>query len=112
MPPGERDIELVARANRGDAAAFEEIYHRYRDFVFRIALRRLGNSEDALDVLQDTFMKLFVRFPGFELSAAMTSYLYPVVGHLCRDRRALRRPMIDIDTIDATAPSAVCESST
>jgi hypothetical protein len=43
MPPGGRDIDLVARANRGDASAFEQLYHCYRDFVFRLALRRLGN---------------------------------------------------------------------
>jgi RNA polymerase sigma-70 factor (ECF subfamily) len=103
MPPGRRDIELVARANRGDTAAFEQIYHCHRDFVFRLALRRLGNTDDALDVLQDTFMKLFARFPGFELSAAMTSFLYPVVDHLCRDRRALRRHTVDIDDVGGSA---------
>ena len=107
MPPGGRDIELVARANRGEADAFEQLYRCHREFVFRLALRRLGNIDDALDVLQDTFMHLFARFPGFELRAAMTSFLYPVVDHLCRDRREQRRRTVDIDELDSDSePSA------
>ena len=107
MPPGGRDIELVARANRGEADAFEQLYRCHREFVFRLALRRLGNIDDALDVLQDTFMHLFARFPGFELRAAMTSFLYPVVDHLCRDRREQRRRTVDIDELDRDSePSA------
>jgi RNA polymerase sigma-70 factor (ECF subfamily) len=107
MPPGGRDIELVARANRGDTAAFEQIYHCYRDFVFRAALHRLGNTDDALDVVQDTFMKLFARFPGFELTSAMSRFLYSMVDRLCRDRHARRRPMIDIEEVDSGTESLI-----
>lgn len=103
MPPFEPDIELVARANRGDARAFEELYLRYRGFVFRLAKQRLGNEDDAADVLQDAFLYLFRRFPGFEVRAAMTTVLYPVVIHLCQDRRMRQRPTIDIDEIELEA---------
>jgi RNA polymerase sigma-70 factor (ECF subfamily) len=69
----------VAAANAGDAAAFEALYHRYGDWVVRLAFRVTGNREDALDVLQETFVYLLNKFPGFRLTATMTTFLYPVV---------------------------------
>ena len=77
----ESDQELVERANRGDSDAFEAIYYRYRDWVYRLAWRFTGSRADALDVLQETFAYLLGKFPGFELTAAMTTFLYPVVRH-------------------------------
>lgn len=105
MPPSQADSELVARANRGDTAAFEEIYRRHRDFVFRLALAKLGNADDALDVLQDIFLKLLARFPGFELRSAMSTFLYSFVDNVCSDRRARRRPTVALDAVEAD-PSA------
>ncbi len=78
----ESDQELIESANRGDADAFEILYRRYRDWVYRLAWRFTGNQSDALDVLQETFAYLLGKFPGFELTAAMTTFLYPVVKHL------------------------------
>jgi RNA polymerase sigma-70 factor (ECF subfamily) len=52
----QRDEELVERMNGGDAEAFEVLYRRYRDWVHRLAWRFTGNQEDALDVLQETFV--------------------------------------------------------
>ena len=81
MPIDPVDLELIDQANQGDAGAFEKIYHRHRDWVYRLAWRFTGDREDALDVLQETFAYLLEKFPGFELTAAMTSFLYPVVKH-------------------------------
>jgi len=105
MPPGGRDTELVDRANRGDVAALGELYRRYQRFVFGLAVRQLGHPDDAMDVLQDTFVNLFARFPGFELKASLASFLHPVVDHLCRDRRAREQARIDIDEVYETEPS-------
>jgi RNA polymerase sigma-70 factor (ECF subfamily) len=76
------DGALIAAINRGDPAAFEALYYRYRDWVARLARRFTGNEADALDVLQDTFAYLLTKFPGFRLTARMTTFLYPVVKHL------------------------------
>ncbi|MHC4118924.1 MAG: RNA polymerase sigma factor [Planctomycetota bacterium] len=78
----ESDQELIESANRGDRGAFEILYRRYRDWVYRLAWRFTHNQPDALDVLQETFTYLLGKFPGFELTAAMTTFLYPVVKHL------------------------------
>jgi RNA polymerase sigma-70 factor (ECF subfamily) len=75
----ESDEVLVRRANRGDVKAFEQIYGRHRDWVYRLAWRFTGNQQDALDVVQETFLYLLTKFPGFELTASMTTFLYPAV---------------------------------
>ena len=78
----ESDEKLIESANKGDAEAFEALYYRYRDWVYRLAWRFTGDRERALDVLQETFTYLLKKFPGFQLTCAMTTFLYPVVKHV------------------------------
>ena len=56
---------LLARARRGEAAAFEQLYRSFERPVFTLALRLTGRREEAQDVLQDTMMKLFDRVAEF-----------------------------------------------
>lgn len=102
----ESDAVLVKRANRGDAKAFEQIYHRYRDWVYRLAWRFTANQQDALDVVQETFLYLLTKFPGFELTASMTTFLYPAVKFTAlRIRRKRRLASADDATLeDLPAP--------
>ena len=76
------DQELIAAANAGEAAAFEVIYFRYRDWVVHLAFRLTSDREQALDVMQETFLYLLKKFPGFSLTCQIKSFLYPVVKHL------------------------------
>ncbi len=104
----ESDHELIERANRGDSDAFEALYYRYRDRVYRLAWRFTGNQADALDVLQETFAYLLGKFPGFELTAAMTTFLYPVVRHTSiAVRRKNRRFASDDDVLDQLVAPAL-----
>ena len=86
----ESDQELIDLANTGDSDAFEALYRRYRDWVYRLAWRFTGNHDDSLDALQETFTYLLGKFPGFELTASMTSFLYPVVRHISYTIRSKR----------------------
>lgn len=76
------DQTLIAALNRGESVAFDALYYRYRDWVVRLAFRFTASDADALDVLQETFAYLFGKFPGFVLTARMTTFLYPVVKNL------------------------------
>jgi RNA polymerase sigma-70 factor (ECF subfamily) len=78
----ESDQQLIESINQGDSEAFEILYYRYREWVYNLAWRFTGNDSDSLDVLQETFTYLLDKFPGFSLSASMTTFLYPVVKHL------------------------------
>lgn len=85
------DEALVAALNAGDTSAFDAVYYRYRDWVVRLAYRFTANNEDALDELQETFAYLFRKFPGFVLTARMTTFLYPVVKNLSLDGEFIQR---------------------
>ena len=86
------DEQPLQRAGAGDPDAFEALYHRYRDWVHRLAWRFTGNQQDALDVLQETFLYLLKKLPDLRLTASMTTFLYPVVKHLSLNLRRRRSP--------------------
>ena len=76
------DLELIAAINKGDEAAFEVAYYRYRDWVTGLAYRFTRDEGSALDVLQETFLYFLKKFPGFRLTASLKTFLYPAVRNL------------------------------
>jgi RNA polymerase sigma-70 factor (ECF subfamily) len=101
------DEELLQRASAGDPDAFEALYRRYRDWVHRLAWRFTGNEQDALDVLQETFIYLLKKLPGFRLTASMITFLYPVVKHLSLNLRRRRCVSTDEEILTAIPDPAV-----
>jgi RNA polymerase sigma-70 factor, ECF subfamily len=89
--PPERDDLLVARAARGDQPALEQLFARYRDAAFRVAYRLLGNAEDALDAVQDGFIKALTNLPRFEGRCAFKTWLLRVVSNAALDLGRQRR---------------------
>ena len=85
------DLELVDAINRGDQQAFATLYHKYKDWVHGLAFRFTGHHDDSLDVVQETFAYLVRKFPGFELTAQMTTFLYPAVRNLSIAARRKRQ---------------------
>jgi RNA polymerase sigma-70 factor, ECF subfamily len=86
VPPAEddprSDQQLVAAANAGDPSAFDVLYHRYKQWVVNLATRFTGDPDQSLDVLQETFLYLLSKFPGFRLTSRLTTFLYPAVKNL------------------------------
>jgi RNA polymerase sigma-70 factor (ECF subfamily) len=111
VPAPDTDRALIDRANRGDADAFEALYHRYCDWVLSVAYRYTGDRDDALDVLQETFAYLFGKFPGFVPTAQLTTFLFPVVRNLSIDRLRKRRPSVDVDDLADVLPAPDAGSS-
>jgi RNA polymerase sigma-70 factor, ECF subfamily len=101
------DQQLVAALNAGDVSAFDALYYRYRDWVMRLAFRFTANQDDALDVLQETFAYLFGKFPGFILTARMTTFLYPVVKNLSLAARRKRNRLQSDDLALDAAPAPI-----
>jgi RNA polymerase sigma-70 factor (ECF subfamily) len=77
------DERLLERAASGDAAAFQILYERYRDAIFRFVYRLLGSVEAAEDVTQDCFLSL-IKDPGrFDPArASLRTYLYAAARNL------------------------------
>jgi RNA polymerase sigma-70 factor, ECF subfamily len=100
------DQELIAAINGGDLAAFEALYRRHRDWVVRLAFRFTGDRDLALDVLQETFLYLLKKFPGFTLTARMQTFMYPAVRNLsiAARRKAQRLQSDESDLAGLEAP--------
>jgi RNA polymerase sigma-70 factor (ECF subfamily) len=103
------DKELLARHAQGDPHAFAELVQRHRDRMWAVALRTLGDPEEAADALQDAFLSAYRAVGRFRGEAAVTTWLHRIVINACLDR--LRRqsirpvvPMGDDATLDAVAP--------
>jgi len=103
----EFDQQLIELINKGDFDAFETLYYRYRDWVYNLAWRFTGNQDQALDVLQETFTYLLKKFPGFKLTARMTTFLYPVVKHISLTIRSKDRRIVSGDEILDEIPAPV-----
>jgi RNA polymerase sigma-70 factor, ECF subfamily len=106
------DTELVVAINSGDAAAFDVLYFRHRDWVAGLAYRFTGDSDAALDVMQETFLYLLNKFPGFRLTANLKTFLYPAVRHLslAARRKALRYQATPADMDQLEQASARSEA--
>jgi RNA polymerase sigma-70 factor (ECF subfamily) len=78
----ESDEILIEAINNGSSEAFEKLYFRYRDWVYRLAWRFTRKDDIALDCLQETFAYILRKTPSLKLTAKMTTFLYPVVLHL------------------------------
>ena len=85
------DAELLRAHVEGDPEAFGVLFARHRDRLWAIALRTMGNREDAADGLQDGLVAAYRRAGGFRGDAAVTTWLHRVVVNACLDRlRALK----------------------
>jgi RNA polymerase sigma-70 factor (ECF subfamily) len=97
LPGGERSDHDLLRAHvEGDPEAFGELFARHRDRLWAVALRTMGNPEDAADGLQDGMVAAFRRAGSFRGEAAVTTWLHRVVVNACLDRiRASRIRRLD-----------------
>lgn len=103
------DDELIAAANRSGAegyAAFEQLYLRHRDWVTNLALRFTHDRDLAADVTQEVFLYFLRKFPGFTLTARLTTFLYPAVKNVALAHRQKSLRFTGNDDALAAAPAA------
>lgn len=86
------DAALVTRSLDGEAAAFEALVVKYQRVLFNVALRMLGNYEDAQDAAQVAFVKAYRNLASYDSGGRFFSWLYRILLNEClntrRDRRA------------------------
>jgi RNA polymerase sigma-70 factor (ECF subfamily) len=85
------DATLVRRCREGDRAAFERIVVRYQKPVFNAALRLLRDPEDARDVAQTTFLKVFEHLADYDPSFKFYSWIYRIAVNEALDALASRK---------------------
>ncbi len=88
------DRLLIERAQGGDREAFEALVHRYDRDVLRIALNILHKPDDARDVYQEAFLKIYKNLHRFRFECSFYTWMYRIVTNVCLDflRRRKSRP--------------------
>jgi len=103
------DSALVARARQGDRPAFDELYGRYRDQVYTLCLNLCDEREQAEDLLQETFVRVWRGLPKFRGGSRFGTWLHRIAVNVCRDAARRRRqrcapgpevPAPDVEMVD------------
>lgn len=93
------DRELVAKIKNGDQNAFRQLFEQYQHLVFNISYRMSGNQEEAEDITQDVFIKIFHAIEKFRGDAKLSSWIYRIAVNTClkRERRKKLENWISLD---------------
>lgn len=95
----EAEKVLVQRAKDGDVTAFETLIQEYQKRIFSIAYRMMQNQEDAADLTQEIFLKLFQNLDKFRGNSQFSTWVYRVATNTCLDalKKAKRQTAYSLD---------------
>jgi RNA polymerase sigma-70 factor (ECF subfamily) len=82
LPP---DLTLVDRCRRKDRAAFDEVVGRYKNKIYNYVYRMVGNSDDAEDLTQEVFVRMYTSLDSFRRQSSLHTWLFRIAGNLCID---------------------------
>ncbi|HEX4168172.1 MAG TPA: sigma-70 family RNA polymerase sigma factor [Bryobacteraceae bacterium] len=82
---------LIRAAQHGDGLAFEQLVRSYDSNVLRMAYNLLHSQEDARDVYQEAFLRVYRKLPDFRFDCAFSTWLYRIVSNLCLDQLRKRK---------------------
>jgi RNA polymerase sigma-70 factor, ECF subfamily len=95
------DEAWVQGAKGGDQSAFARLVDQYKTPVYNLAFRMLGNSEDAEDAAQETFLRAYSQLSTYDLTRKFSSWLMSIAAHYCIDQLRRRRfSWLPIDALD------------
>ena len=87
----QEESKLLSRAQRGDPDAFERLITPYEKRVYALALRMMGNAEDARDAAQDAMVRLWRALPDYRERASLSTWIYKITTSACLDALRKRR---------------------
>ena len=93
-PSEPTDHELIRRAQRGEERAFELLVRRHEERAVRVALSLVANREDARDLAQEAFLRVFRSLERFDFEHEFTTWLYRIVTNVAIDLLRKRRPAL------------------
>jgi RNA polymerase sigma-70 factor (ECF subfamily) len=96
-----QDLKTIRRCKRGEEAAFTEILARYRGPIYNLCYRMSRNPEDARDLAQEVFIKVFRLLDRFDEEYAFSSWLFRIASNHCIDH--LRRNRMRFLSLDGVA---------
>ncbi len=94
-----QEMKLVLRAQKGDNDAFSELVSLYEKKVYNLTLRMTRNPEDALDLSQEIFIRIYKSLPLFKAQSTFSTWVYSIASNTCIDftRKEAKRKTLSID---------------
>ena len=105
----EEELALLRRAQSDDMDAFEAIVCAHEKTVYNLALRALGNPEDAEDAAQEVFLKAYTSLKSFRGESKISVWLYRITNNVCIDLLRKRKDVVSLSTEDADGEAAEFE---
>ena len=98
----EEELHIIRRVLDGDTNAFEGLVLEHQKNVYNLALKMLGNPEDAMDASQECFLRAFRSLSGFQGDSRFSVWLYRMTSNVCIDflRKKKRRAEIPLTVSD------------
>ena len=97
------EMALIRAAQDGDHAAFEQLVRAYDQSVLRLAMNLLRSPEDAHDVYQEAFLRVYRNLHSFRFDCSFHTWLFRIVTNLCLDQMRKRKVRKEESTVLATA---------
>jgi RNA polymerase sigma-70 factor (ECF subfamily) len=97
------ETQLIQQARQGNTEAFAALITLHERFVYNLALRTLGNADDAADMAQEAFVRAWQALPTFRADAQFRTWLYRIVLNLCINRMPRLRRELNALTQDELA---------
>jgi RNA polymerase sigma-70 factor, ECF subfamily len=91
------EARLVRLSRNGDRQAFEELVDMYQDKIYHLAYRMLNFSSEAEDVVQDTFLRVYMNMDRYDENQKFSTWIYRIATNLCIDRLRKRKPNYSLD---------------
>ncbi len=101
-----KETNLIQKIRDGNTHAFSELVEAYKNLVYTLTYRMLGSREEAEEVSQDTFIKIFKSLPHFKGDSKLSTWIYKVAYNTCLDRikqNKRNKTFVDIDHVKDVA---------
>lgn len=89
--------QLIKQAVDGSESAFIQLVERYKDKIFYLGLRMLRSVQDAEDVAQETFLRVYTHLDRFDPKHRFSTWIYRIASNLCIDRIRKKKPQYSLD---------------
>jgi RNA polymerase sigma-70 factor (ECF subfamily) len=86
-----KDTDLIIQAQRGNMNAFEQLVQKYDKQVLTIAAGYVSSSDDAKDIYQEVFLRVYKGLPGFQHKSEFSTWLFRITTNVCLSHRSLTK---------------------
>jgi RNA polymerase sigma-70 factor, ECF subfamily len=105
------DKDLIARCQKSDMTAFNTIVSRHKSKIYNYVYRMTGNIEDAEDITQEVFMRMYTGLSSFRAEASLSTWLFRIAGNLVIDKhRRSKNEKGLVSSLDASYSNGDSES--